>query len=162
MTSILSRLAPPAGSRHKERRKGRGPGSSQGKTSGRGFKGQKARNGGNSGQLHFQGGQTPIQRRLPKRGFRVPFPKLVAIVNVSQLDSFDNGATVDEAALFESRLVQKRGASIKVLGNGELKKKLTVSAHQFSGSAREKIETAGGTVVVLPGIEKKEEQSSAS
>jgi large subunit ribosomal protein L15 len=69
---------------------------------------------------------------------------------------------VDEAALFESRLVQKRGASIKVLGNGELKKKLTVSAHQFSGSAREKIETAGGTVVVLPGIEKKEEQSSAS
>lgn len=163
MTSILSRLAPPSGSRHKERRKGRGPGSSQGKTSGRGFKGQKARNGGNIGKLHFQGGQTPIQRRLPKRGFRVPFPKQVEIVNVSQLERFENGATVDEAALLEARLVQKRGVAIKLLGNGELKKKLTVSAHQFSSSAREKIEKAGGTVVVLPGANADgDEQSSAS
>jgi large subunit ribosomal protein L15 len=161
MSAILSRLAPPSGSRHKERRKGRGPGSSQGKTSGRGFKGQKARNGGNIGKLHFQGGQTPIQRRLPKRGFRVPFPKEVVIVNVSQLDRFDNGATVDEAAFVESRLVQKRGASIKLLGNGELKKKLTVSAHQFSTGAREKIEKAGGTVIVLPSLDAKKDAAAS-
>jgi large subunit ribosomal protein L15 len=150
VSSILSRLAPPAGSRHKERRKGRGPGSSQGKTSGRGFKGQKARNGGNIGKLHFQGGQTPIQRRLPKRGFRVPFPRLVVTVNVSELDRFDDGAVVDEAALRGSRLVQKRAATIKILGDGDLNKKLTVSAHEFSGTAKEKIEKAGGSVVVLP------------
>lgn len=161
MSAILSRLAPPSGSRHKERRKGRGPGSSQGKTSGRGFKGQKARNGGNIGKLHFQGGQTPIQRRLPKRGFRVPFPNEVVIVNVSQLERFDNGATVDEAAFVESRLVQKRGASIKLLGNGELKKKLTVSAHQFSAGAREKIEKAGGTVIVLPSLNAKKDAAAS-
>jgi large subunit ribosomal protein L15 len=150
MSNILSRLAPPEGARHKERRKGRGPGSSQGKTSGRGFKGQKARNGGNIGKLHFQGGQTPIQRRLPKRGFRNPFAKLVVTVNVSELDRFDDGAVVDEAALRASRLVQKREATIKVLGDGDLKKKLTVSAHEFSAGAKAKIEKAGGTVVVLP------------
>jgi large subunit ribosomal protein L15 len=151
MTDILSRLAPPPGARHKERRKGRGPGSSQGKMSGKGFKGQKARHGGDFGKLHFQGGQTPIQRRLPKRGFRVPFPELVVALNVSQLDRFSNGAVVDEAALRGARLVQKTGASIKILGNGDLSKKLTVSAHKFSKSAQEKIEKAGGTVVVLPG-----------
>lgn len=149
MSDILSRLAAPAGARHKERRKGRGPGSTQGKMSGRGFKGQKARNGGNIGKLHFQGGQTPIQRRLPKRGFRVPFPVQVEAINVSQLDRFEAGATVDEARLRAARLVQKAGCRIKILGDGELAKKLTVHAHRFSASAREKIEKAGGSVVVI-------------
>jgi large subunit ribosomal protein L15 len=162
MSNILSRLAPPAGARHKERRKGRGPGSSQGKTSGRGFKGQKARNGGNIGKLHFQGGQTPIQRRLPKRGFRVPFPRLVVTVNVSELDRFEDGATVDEAALKAARLVQKRGATIKLLGDGELEKKLTVSAHEFSAGAKAKIEKAGGSIVVLPPLHQTKDQAEAT
>jgi large subunit ribosomal protein L15 len=149
MTDVLARLAPPAGARHKERRKGRGPGSTQGKMSGKGFKGQKARHGGNFGKLHFQGGQTPIQRRLPKRGFRVPFPIETVAINVAMLERFDNGAEVNEAALRDSRLVQGRNVQIKFLGDGELTKKLTVSAHKFSKTAREKIEKAGGSVVVL-------------
>lgn len=149
MTDILSQLAPPAGARTKERRKGRGRASTQGKMSGRGFKGQKARNGGNIGKLHFQGGQTPIQRRLPKRGFRVPFPVETVALNVSLLERFDAGAEVDEAALRAARLVQGRNVRIKILGDGELTKKLSVSAHRFSKTAREKIARAGGTVVVL-------------
>ncbi len=149
MSEILSRLAPPDGARQKERRKGRGPGSSQGKMSGRGFKGQKARQGGNISKLHFQGGQTPIQRRLPKRGFRVPFPIKTIALNVADLERFAAGSTVDEATLRDSRLIQGRADRIKILGDGELTKKLTVSAHQFSKSAQEKIEKAGGSVVVL-------------
>jgi large subunit ribosomal protein L15 len=149
MSDILSRLAPPPGARHSERRKGRGRGSTQGKMSGRGFKGQKARNGGNISKLHFQGGQTPIQRRLPKRGFRVPFPNTVVAINVSSLERFSAGSTVDEQALRKARLVQKSDARIKILGDGELTKKLTVSAHMFSKSALEKIEKAGGTAVTL-------------
>lgn|SRR5690606_7003460 len=149
MSELLSRLAPPEGARKKERRKGRGPGSSQGKMSGRGFKGQKARQGGNISKLHFQGGQTPIQRRLPKRGFRVPFPIQTVAINIAALERFDAGATVDEAMLRASRLVQGRDVRIKILGDGELSKALTVSAHRFSKSAQEKIEKAGGSVVLL-------------
>lgn len=149
MSELLSRLAPPDGARHKERRKGRGPGSSQGKMSGKGFKGQKARHGGGFSKLHFQGGQTPIQRRLPKRGFRVPFPIKTVALNVGDLERFAAGATIDEAALRDSRLLQGRADRIKILGDGELTKKLTVSAHRFSKSAQEKIERAGGSVVVL-------------
>lgn len=149
MSDLLSRLAPPDGARHKERRKGRGPGSSQGKMSGKGFKGQKARHGGGFSKLHFQGGQTPIQRRLPKRGFRVPFPIKTVALNVGDLERFAAGATIDEAALRESRLLQGRADRIKILGDGELTKKLTVNAHRFSKSAQEKIERAGGSVVVL-------------
>lgn len=149
MSDILSRLAPPDGARQKERRKGRGPGSSQGKMSGKGFKGQKARHGGNFSKLHFQGGQTPIQRRLPKRGFRVPFPIKTIALNVGELERFAAGTTIDEVALRESRLVQGRADRIKILGDGELTKKLTVSAHQFSKGAQEKIERAGGSVVVI-------------
>lgn len=160
MSDILSRLAPPAGSRHSERRKGRGPGSTQGKMAGRGFKGQKARNGGNIGKLHFQGGQTPIQRRLPKRGFRVPFPEVVETINVSQLERFNDGATVDESALRAARLVQKQGATIKILGDGALSKKLTVSAHKFSKGAQEKIEQAGGAIVTI--ARNKSEEAEAS
>jgi large subunit ribosomal protein L15 len=149
MSELLSRLAPPDGARHKERRKGRGPGSSQGKMSGKGFKGQKARHGGGFSKLHFQGGQTPIQRRLPKRGFRVPFPIRTVALNVGDLERFAAGATIDESALRDSRLLQGRADRIKILGDGELTKKLTVSAHRFSKSAQEKIERAGGSVVVL-------------
>lgn len=157
MSDLLSRLAPPDGARHKERRKGRGPGSSQGKMSGKGFKGQKARHGGGFGKLHFQGGQTPIQRRLPKRGFRVPFPIKTVALNVGDLERFAAGATVDEAALRDSRLLQGRADRIKILGDGELSKKLTVSAHRFSKSAQEKIERAGGSVVVLEAPEAAQE-----
>jgi large subunit ribosomal protein L15 len=150
VSDVLSRLAPPDGARHTEKRVGRGIGSGLGKTCGRGSKGQKARKGGNIGKLHFQGGQTPIQRRLPKRGFRVPFPIETVPVSIGAIgERFDAGATVDEAALRGARLVQGRDVRIKVLGSGELTKKLTISAHGFSASAKEKIEKAGGTVVVL-------------
>lgn len=154
MSSVLSRLSPPAGSKKNEKRVGRGVGSGLGKTCGRGMKGQKARHGGDIGKLYFQGGQTPIQRRLPKRGFRVPFPVVTATVNVADLDRFPAGATVDEKALRDARLVQGRGVRIKVLGEGELGKKLTVSAHAFSAGAREKIEKAGGSTLVLPSPER--------
>jgi large subunit ribosomal protein L15 len=124
-------------------------GSSLGKTCGRGSKGQKARNPGNLGKPHFQGGQTPIQRRVPKRGFNVPFPVTTVGVNLASLERFDAGATVGEAELRSTRLVQGRDVRIKILGNGELTKKLTITAHGFSKSAKEKIEKAGGTVVVI-------------
>jgi len=149
VSTILSRLAPPAGSNKKEKRFGRGIGSGLGKTCGKGSKGQKARHGGDFGHLSFQGGQTPIQRRIPKRGFRVPFPVHTATINVADLERFDAGATVDEQALRDARLVQGRDVRIKVLGDGELKRKLTVSAHAFSASAQQKIEKAGGKVVLL-------------
>lgn len=147
--SILSELKPPEGARHKERRVGRGPGSGVGKMSGRGFKGQKARQPGNLGKLNFQGGQTPIQRRLPKRGFRIPFPVKNVALNVSVLERFDAQSEIGERELREARLVQGRVDKIKILGNGDISKPLTVSAHEFSQSARLKIEAAGGKVVVL-------------
>jgi large subunit ribosomal protein L15 len=149
MSDVLSRLAPPPGSRHSVRRVGRGPGGGKGKTSGKGMKGQKARKPGNFHKTHFQGGQTPMQRRIAKRGFRVPFPTETVILNVSQLERFANGATVDEAALREARLVQGRNVRIKVLSSGELTKKLTVHAHGFSAKAAEKIEQAKGKAVVI-------------
>lgn len=161
MSDILSRLAPPEGARHKERRLGRGPGSGVGKMSGRGFKGQKARQPGNLGKLNFQGGQTPIQRRLPKRGFRVPFPEKTVIVNVSSLERFDAKSEVGELQLREIRLVQGQVDKIKILGHGDLSKALTVTAHEFSQSARVKIEAAGGKVVVIgpPAAEASGEQA---
>jgi large subunit ribosomal protein L15 len=149
MSTSLARLTPPPGARQSEKRLGRGIGSGLGKTCGKGSKGQKARHGGDFGKLHFQGGQTPMQRRLPKRGFRVPFPIETVAINLLDLEGFDSGATVDEAALREARLVQGRGVRIKVLGGGELTKKLTIHAHAFSQSAREKIESAGGSAVVI-------------
>ncbi|MBN1606781.1 MAG: 50S ribosomal protein L15 [Polyangiaceae bacterium] len=149
MTDILSRLSPPPGARHSERRVGRGPGSGVGKTCGRGFKGQKARQPGNLGKVHFQGGQTPLQRRTPKRGFNVPFPVASVAVNVGSLERFDAGSAVDEAALRSVRLVQGKVDRIKILGMGDLTKALTVSAHGFSKSAVAKIEKAGGKVIIL-------------
>jgi large subunit ribosomal protein L15 len=147
MAETLSKLAKPAGATHKKVRLGRGVGSGLGKTSGRGQKGQYARSRGF--KPHFEGGQTPLQRRLPKRGFNNPFPKLIAEVNVGDLEGFDAGANVDEAALLSSGLVRGRFDRIKVLGNGEITKAVTVSAHAFSKSAAAKIQKAGGKVVLL-------------
>jgi large subunit ribosomal protein L15 len=150
MTDILSRLSPPAGARRTAKRLGRGGGSRLGTTCGRGEKGQKARRTGNLGKLHFQGGQTPMQRRLPKRGFNRPFPAPGVALNVGDLERFQAGSTVDEAALRAVRMVQGRGVRIKILGGGELTKGLQVVAHGFSKSAAAKIEKAGGTVTVVP------------
>ncbi|WP_437598752.1 50S ribosomal protein L15 [Sorangium sp. So ce590] len=146
---ILSKLQAPEGAVTKRLRVGRGVGSGVGKTSGRGQKGQKARAGGNINKKHFQGGQTPIQRRLPKRGFRNPLADIVVNVNVGALEAFDDGVQVDLIALHANRLVQGRFDVLKILGNGELTKKLTVIAHRFSKGAIEKIEKAGGKAVVL-------------
>ena len=140
----LSNLKPKKGARHAKKRVGRGPGSGHGKTSSRGEKGQKSRSGYSS-MLGFEGGQMPLHRRLPKRGFTNIFKKEYATVNVSELDRFDDGATVDEATLREARLVKGRHHGIKILGDGKLSKKLTVVATKFSASARKQIEAAGGT-----------------
>jgi large subunit ribosomal protein L15 len=140
----LNNLKPKKGSRHAKKRIGRGPGSGTGKTAGRGEKGQKSRSGF-SRQPGFEGGQMPLHRRLPKRGFTNIFKRDYAVVNVSDLDRFDNGTTVDEASMREAGLVKGRHDGVKVLGGGELSKKLTVSATKFSASARKQIEAAGGT-----------------
>jgi large subunit ribosomal protein L15 len=147
---ILSKLQAPEGAVTKKLRVGRGVGSGLGKTAGRGQKGQKARSKGNINKKHFQGGQTPIQRRLPKRGFRNPLAEIVVTVNVGDLEIFDNGAAVDALALRATRLVLGRFDRIKILGDGELTKKLTVTADRFSKSALEKIEKAGGKAVLVP------------
>jgi len=147
---ILSRLRPPPGAVRKKQRKGRGVGSGRGKTSGKGMKGQKARHPGDFGKLAFEGGQMPLQRRLPKVGFTSPFAKKIAVVNVSDLARFDAGGTVDVDALRESGLVKGACDGVKILGNGELDRKLTVKAHAFSTGARAKIEKAGGEVELLP------------
>lgn len=146
---ILSRLRAPEGAVRNKKRVGRGPGSGLGKTAGRGQKGQKARQPGNLHKLHFEGGQMPLNRRLPKVGFRSPFPRELAEVNVKQLEAFETGATVDLAALRERGLVKGRCDGVKILGKGELTKKLTVKADGFSASARQKIEQAGGSVEVV-------------
>jgi large subunit ribosomal protein L15 len=140
----LSNLKPKKGARHAKKRVGRGPGSGHGKTASRGEKGQKSRSG-YSGKRGFEGGQMPLHRRLPKRGFTNIFKKDYAVVNVSDLERFDSGATVDEATLRQAGLVKGQHDGVKVLGDGELSKKLTVSATKFSKSAREIIEKAGGT-----------------
>jgi large subunit ribosomal protein L15 len=141
----LSNLKPKKGARHAKKRLGRGPGSGHGKTAGRGEKGQKSRSG-YSGKRGFEGGQMPLHRRLPKRGFTNIFKKDYAVVNVSDLERFDNGASIDEAMLRQAGLVKGSHDGVKVLGDGELSKKLTVSATKFSKSAKEIIEKAGGTV----------------
>jgi large subunit ribosomal protein L15 len=141
----LSNLKPKRGARHAKKRVGRGPGSGHGKTAGRGEKGQKSRSGF-SRQPGFEGGQMPLHRRLPKRGFTNIFKTEYAVVNLSDLERFDNGANVDETALRQAGLVKGQNDGIKVLGNGKLSKKLTVSATKFSATAKQAIEAAGGTV----------------
>jgi large subunit ribosomal protein L15 len=140
----LGKLKPKKGARHAKKRVGRGPGSGHGKTAGRGEKGQKSRSGFHR-MRGFEGGQMPLHRRLPKRGFTNIFKKVVAVVNVSDLERFDNGATIDESALRQAGLVKGQKDGIKILGNGKLTKKLTVHAAKFSQSARRQIEAAGGS-----------------
>jgi large subunit ribosomal protein L15 len=144
----LHNLRPRPGSRHRVKRLGSGESSGHGKTSGKGHKGQKARSGG-SIRLGFEGGQMPLIRRLPKRGFNnAAFHKQWAIVNLDDLNQFKAGTVVNEQLLRESLLVRGNGAGIKILGNGELKHALTIEADKISGSAREKIDKAGGTITL--------------
>lgn len=139
----LHELQPLAGSKTRPRRVGRGIGSGLGKTSGRGHKGAKARSGGGKAP-GFEGGQMPLTRRIPKSGFKNVFRKEYAIVNVGSLEQFDDGATVTIETLRSAGLVNNLRDGVKVLGTGELTKKLTVQVNRFTGSAREKIEQAGG------------------
>ena len=140
----LSNLKPKKGSRHAKKRVGRGPGSGHGKTSSRGEKGQKSRSGYSS-QVGFEGGQMPLHRRLPKRGFTNIFKKEYDVLNLSDLEQFEAGSTVDREALTKAGVVRKSARGVKVLGNGEITRKLTVHADKFSKSAKEKIEAAGGS-----------------
>lgn len=144
----LHELSPVEGSTKVSKRIGRGHGSGQGKTAGKGHKGQKARSGG-SIRPGFEGGQMPLQRRIPKRGFNNIFAKKIAAVNVSALEIFDNDTEVTAQTLIEAGLVKKELDGIKILGNGELTKKLTVKVSAFSESAKQKIEAAGGKAEVI-------------
>ena len=143
----LSDLAPAPGSRKKRKRVGRGPGSGHGKTSCRGHKGQNSRSGGGV-KPGFEGGQMPLQRRLPKRGFTNIFQKTFSIVNVSSLEKLEETEITPEVLIKEG-LVRKIQDGVKILGNGELTKAVTVKAHAFSASAKEKIEKAKGTAEVI-------------
>ena len=144
----LHELSPAEGSVRESYRKGRGPGSGNGKTAGKGHKGQNARSGGGV-RPGFEGGQLPLYRKLPKRGFHNKFSKVYAIVNVEALNRFEDDAVVDVAVLAECGLVTRVCDGVKILGNGELTKKLTVKAAVFSNSAKEKIEAAGGKTEVI-------------
>ncbi|PTB83496.1 50S ribosomal protein L15 [Sulfurovum lithotrophicum] len=141
----LNNLSPAKGSRRANKRLGRGPGSGHGKTAGRGHKGARSRSG-YSQKPGFEGGQMPLHRRLPKRGFTNIFKKEYEIVSLSDLDRFDAGATVDHEALFDAGLIRNKSGLVKILANGEVSKALTVQVDKLSQSAREKITAAGGTV----------------
>ena len=143
----LSTLSPAEGSKHSNNfRRGRGHGSGNGKTAGKGHKGQKARSG--SPRIGFEGGQMPLYRRLPKRGFTNINTKKIVAINVDVLDRFDDGASVDTAALIEKGIIKNPKDGVKILGNGEISKKLNVKVSAFSAAAKAKIEAAGGTCEV--------------
>ena len=144
----LHELSPVAGSTQVGKRKGRGTGSGNGKTGGRGHKGQKARSGGKV-RVGFEGGQMPLARRIPKRGFHNIFAKPLESVNVSALEKFEDGAVVDAKVLLDAGVLSKCTYGVKILGNGEITKKLTVKASAFSESAKAKIEAAGGKAEVV-------------
>lgn len=144
----LHELAPAAGSKKTRTRRGRGLGSGLGKTAGRGQKGQNSRSGGGV-RSGFEGGQMPLYRRLPKRGFKNVFAKEYAEVNISQLNRFEDGATVDPVVLIEMGILKNVSDGIRILGNGTLEKKLTVIANGFTKTAEEKIVAAGGKVEVI-------------
>ncbi|MEE1155193.1 MAG: 50S ribosomal protein L15 [Acutalibacteraceae bacterium] len=144
----LHELSPVEGSKKSVKRIGRGHGSGQGKTAGKGHKGQKARSGGGV-RPGFEGGQMPMQRRLPKRGFNNIFAKTIVAVNVGSLNKFEDGAVVDTQALIDAGLVKNSFDAIKILGNGNLTKKLEVKVAAYSASAKEKIEAAGGKAEVV-------------
>lgn len=144
----LSNLRPAEGSKHSDNfRRGRGHGSGNGKTAGKGHKGQKARSG--APRIGFEGGQMPLYRRIPKRGFKNRNTQEIVGINVSRLEVFDNGTTVTIEALMEQGIVKNPKDGVKILGNGELTKKLTVQANAFSAAAKEKIEASGGTAEVI-------------
>jgi large subunit ribosomal protein L15 len=149
MGTTLHTLAPNPGATKKKKRVGRGPGSGKGKTSGRGQKGQKARAGHHYAKPGFEGGQMPLQMRIPKRGFNNIFRVEAFPVNVSMLNNVFEDGVVDVEAMRKAGLVPKKAKVVKILGNGELDKKLDVKAHRFSKSAQEKIQAAGGSVEVL-------------
>jgi large subunit ribosomal protein L15 len=144
----LHELSPAAGSTHVAKRKGRGPATGNGKTAGRGHKGQKARSGGGV-RVGFEGGQMPLARRIPKRGFNNIFAKPLEAVNVSALNRFKDGAVVDAQALLDAGILSKCRYGVKILGNGDITSKITVKASAFSDSAKEKIEKAGGKAEVI-------------
>ncbi|MBR5922629.1 MAG: 50S ribosomal protein L15 [Clostridia bacterium] len=144
----LHELSPAEGSTKEVKRIGRGHGSGNGKTAGKGHKGQKAR-AGHGMRPGFEGGQMPLQRRVPKRGFNNIFAKDWLSINVGTLEVFEDGATVDAAALAEKRIIRKTGLPVKVLGNGKITKNLTVKLNAFSASAAEKIAAAGGKAEVI-------------
>ena len=144
----LHELSPVEGSKKDAKRIGRGHGSGQGKTAGKGHKGQKARSGKGI-RAGFEGGQMPLQRRVPKRGFNNIFAKEIVAINVGSLEKFENGAIVDEQSLIKMGLVKNGFDGIKILGNGNLTKKLDVKVTAFSASAKEKIESAGGKAEVV-------------
>jgi large subunit ribosomal protein L15 len=141
-------LSPMPGSTHVDKRKGRGHATGNGKTAGRGHKGQKARSGGGV-RIGFEGGQMPLARRVPKRGFNNIFAKPLEAINVSELECFEDGAVVDAASLLANGVLSKCRYGVKILGEGELTKKLTVKAAAFSATAKEKIEAAGGKAEVV-------------
>ncbi|MFQ5828878.1 MAG: 50S ribosomal protein L15 [Candidatus Methylomirabilia bacterium] len=146
----LDELRPAPGGRRRAKRIGRGPGSGQGKTAGKGQKGQKARSGGGKG-AGYEGGQMPLYRRVPKRGFTPRTRTVYAVVNLKDLSSFARGSIVDPDRLVEARLIKKADRrGVKILGEGDLAQAVTVRAHAVSASARQKIEGAGGRVEVLP------------
>ena len=144
----LQELGPAAGAKKSPKRVGRGCGSGLGKTSARGQKGQKSRSGGGV-RPGFEGGQMPLSRRLPKRGFTNIFAKQYAAVNVEELEKFEDGAVVDYEILLNSGLIKKADNGLKILGNGDLKKKLTVKAAKFTKTAEQKITAAGGSIEVV-------------
>ena len=144
----LNQLTATPGATKERKRIGRGYGAGTGKTAGKGHKGQKAR-AGHGQRPGFEGGQMPMQRRLPKRGFNNIFAKEIVSINVGSLNKFEDGASVDAAALVEAGIIKKTGDGVKILSNGELKKKLTVKANAFSQAAKEKIEAAGGKAEVI-------------
>ena len=145
----LSNLRPAEGSKHSDNfRRGRGHASGNGKTAGKGHKGQKAR-AGRGMRIGFEGGQMPLQRRVPKRGFNNIFAKKIAAINLCDLERFEDGAVVDAVALVEAGLIKRHFDGIKILGNGELTKKLTVKVSAYSEAAKQKIEAAGGKAEVI-------------
>ena len=144
----INDLSPVAGSTHVDKRKGRGHATGNGKTAGRGHKGQKARSGGGT-RIGFEGGQMPLARRIPKRGFHNIFAKPLTSVNVAALDKFEDGAVVDAQTLLDAGIISKCKYGVKFLGNGEVSKKLTVKAAAFSETAKQKIEAAGGKAEVV-------------
>jgi large subunit ribosomal protein L15 len=145
---MLDRLSPRPGAKHRRRRVGRGPGSGLGKTTGTGVKGQGTRSGQKI-KAWFEGGQMPLTQRVPKRGFKNPFRKVSEIVNVGELTKLGEGATVDAEALVNHGLIRGNGSPVKLLGEGEAPKNLTVKVNRVSASARTKIEAAGGTVELV-------------